>query len=1063
MVWTYNDLPLSCSSASKVSGIVTEQSADSSEPEPKPNDAPAHEPAINPGDSTAAASVQQTDEGLPEWEPLTPELVEDEAIRGDFVIRWVVVGLALLLGISQISETRTLIHLKSGLQLINNGFLPAGRDPFSYTANDRRWVNLPWLFDITTASIHSLGGGTGLSIFQGLIASVAFAFLAHTVRPNIRTWWGSICAVLALLTCYSQITVQPELITLLGVSVVLWILVRSEEIRDAGKLWSLVPIIWLWAQFDQRAWFGWFLLILWTVGERLSRESLLENYGRLLVPVTAASFVVAGLHPFLWESWLSPLRMYLTDYPAMQFAYVRPTPVDQVFFPIWSKFIWSPVSHRTIAALVLMAATLVTLILNRSQLRFSHLLAFAGFNLMGLFATHELASASLVNCVISTLNAQTWYREKFGQVYSIDWRELLFSRGGRAVTVLSFFTLAWLILSGRLDGPGGKRTGLGIDIHLANAMRDYESLNSGLIDDHPFNFSVRQGDLMIWGGQKTFVDSRVGLFFGSGEKNLLELHSKTRTALQLKRESVAGSGEPGFWKPVFDKYQIHQAWPRLNGPIPAPDYTTFADLLSGGDFMITSLNSSTAIFIRTDQKDEATAAYLKDHVFDSIQAAFRTDVSADDQTREWAKPATTYDNLFSLRRPSMPGGIQAAKHYLHLATWGGELANSQRIAFGLLAIRKANEGLREDPHCDEGYRILGLVYSILGQLETGILSQNGSTAQNSVRYFQSIAALQQALALQPDDALTIRQLMQHYEHRHRVDIQLELAMKLKRLTTYSTSMSEEQRQERTRLLDLISRLEETVSRIDNMVAENLDDNKDRFQVAAAAFQAGGLLRAIRTLEEDAIYLAKNPQVKLVLGNWMMEAGRNREAAEIFESLEGVMGDGTYPAWRDSTAISGLATANYRRSIKLWSDQAQSSLDQTLAPVMYSLPLLRLNPAYPLWLDPQTFPAYPAANIGATAQFIQSSQFDCLATYYQILLAQMEFGSVTSASQTVRKALELNPGTTLRPVLRFYLECLTGEQIPAKIEEPEAEVFTDLLAPPESKDAPPENKKDDPPK
>ena len=39
----------------------------------------ASEPASSESDTDPSA-----DEDLPEWEPLTPELVEDEAIRGDF-------------------------------------------------------------------------------------------------------------------------------------------------------------------------------------------------------------------------------------------------------------------------------------------------------------------------------------------------------------------------------------------------------------------------------------------------------------------------------------------------------------------------------------------------------------------------------------------------------------------------------------------------------------------------------------------------------------------------------------------------------------------------------------------------------------------------------------------------------------------------------------------------------------------------------------------------------------------------------------------------------------------
>ena len=252
------------------------------------------------------------------------------------------------------------------------------------------------------------------------------------------------------------------------------------------------------------------------------------------------------------KSWLAlaPLRMYATDYPAIREAYTQPNSVDQGFHPIWKEFIWTPINHRTIAALVLAAATVVVSLLNRTRLRWSHLFAVVGFNALSLFATHEFAAASLVNCVVCTLNAQIWYRERFGQVYSVDWRELLFSRGGRAVTVLSFFTLAWLVLSGRLDGPAGKRTGIGFDIHLASAMNDYRNLNSDLIDDHPFNFSFRQGDLMIWGGEKPFIDSRLGLYSGSGNADLLKLHKETRRSLVSDK-----TDDQSIWKETFAKYQ----------------------------------------------------------------------------------------------------------------------------------------------------------------------------------------------------------------------------------------------------------------------------------------------------------------------------------------------------------------------------------------------------------------------------------------------------------------------------------------------------------------------------
>lgn len=1015
---------------------MTDQADEPLDPKPAAQETsgPAADASIHESSVPTSAdpnSPAPGEEGLPEWEPLTPELVEDEAIRGDFVVRWVVVGLALLLGISQIGETRTLLHLKSGQYLISHGFLPPAKDVFSYTASDRKWVNLSWLFDIVMSGVHSLAGGIGLSLIQGLIAGVAFGLLVHTVRPSIRTWWGSICAVLALLACYPQFTIQPELISILGISFVLWQLVRVEESQQPRQLWLLVPAIWLWAQLDQRAWLGWALIVVWAIGEWMSRSATATLDAKLLLKIACVSVAVTGIHPFLWESWLAPVRMYLTDYPALRLAYPQPSVSDQVFYPIWREFHWTALHHRTIASLVLAAATLVTLLLNRSQARWSHVLAFVVFNSLSAIATHEFAAAGLVNCVICTLNAQAWYKEKFGQVYSIDWRELLFSRGGRAVTVLSFFALAWLILSGRIDGPARKRTGIGFEGNLASAMSDYEKMGD-LIDDHPFNYSFRQGDLMIWGGLKTFVDSRAGLFYasGTGDANVMTTFFKTRRALQ------PGSADPDVWKATFDKYQIRQALTRLNSP--NPDYPAFLYALSSGDFQLNRLNASVGVFLRADLKDETTAAYVAKHPFDPLVEAFRTDAAKPDPSREWARPQSTYESMFSLRRPAISSGIQAGQHYVQLAATNG-LPASLRAAYALLAIRNVNEGLREDPNSPEGYLILGVAYQTLGQLEGAILNQGGQGPPILLRYYQSTAALQQAAALQPDEIRILMTLFGQYQLMGRKDIQLDLLKRSRRLMPPAHLMNSNQRQERDSMNDYMGQLEEEVAQIDSRVATLLADGIDRLQVAAGAFQAGGLLRAISILEEDLVYVEKNREARSFLAGLLMEAGRGRDAAQIFDMLAGLPAEGPQNPSRDPAAISAMTAANYPVAINLWSGQLSEATASAVPAVFYTVPFVTLNP---MWFSVD---AYPTSTIAATSETIRAVKLDGATTEYNICLAQMEWGANKDASRSIRSAVERNPTSPLRPLFQFYLECLTGERIELKAEAAEGEDFTDLNA------------------
>ena len=68
-----------------------------------------------------------------------------------------------------------------------------------YPAAERTWVNLAWFGDVILSFVYGALGATGLSLLTGLIASATFYLLLQISRPGLPTWWGSVCAALALL------------------------------------------------------------------------------------------------------------------------------------------------------------------------------------------------------------------------------------------------------------------------------------------------------------------------------------------------------------------------------------------------------------------------------------------------------------------------------------------------------------------------------------------------------------------------------------------------------------------------------------------------------------------------------------------------------------------------------------------------------------------------------------------------------------------------------------------------------------------------------------------------
>lgn len=1008
------------------------QMTSSSEPEqPNPNsETPAESGLAVPSANETAATAEAPPSDLPEWEPLTPELVEDEAIRGDFVMRWAVVGLAILFGCSQIGETKTLVHIRSGEYMAGHGFLPPAKDVFAYTRADQPWVNLSWLFDLFAAGAHFLGGGVGLSIVQAIIAAAVFGLLVHTVRPGIRTWWGSTCAALALLACFRQFTIQPELVTLLGVSATLWWLVESQENPARRSPWALVPLIWLWCQLDPRGFFGWALLVLYGAGEAIGaavgRPGFRDGAQRKQFwLVTVAAFLAAGLHPFHYFSWMAPARLYGLEYPAWRAAYPVVSRSELPFLTLLDERFRLTLNFEGVAALYLSCAALATMLLNSRRTPFGHVAIFLGANAAAALALHELATASLVNCVLATLNAQDWFLAKYGQTYSTQWSFLLFTRGGRAVTVVGMFALAYLIISGRIDGPNGKRTGVGFDADLRMQMASYRDAEADAYDDRPFPFVIRQGDLLIWVGQKTFIDSRLELYYPGGEESLIALHNQTRNALRRRQQGLAGSGNRPHWRKVFDQYEVTHVLPRLSGLSLAPNYRTFDDLLRSPDWKLTKQTAAVAVFYRMDRRqDQKLRAYVEAHQWDAAQLAFRTESPPVKDVQAWPTTTTAYLKALSLPRISTSPEAALAAHAFHFAT-RDNLPLPQVLGSLYLAIRSSRAGLRSDPNSAEAYRALGSAYAVVDQLEDLELRRHGIEMPRLVRYYQITSALQSAALLEPDNPFVHQELAMLYARVEKVDLALRHLNELLRLTASRPAEGDEGANEgREKMRSLAEEFEKRVNELQSEIDKQLAQGTNRMNVAVWAFQNGAVLAAIRLFDEDKVSLLQSPAAQVMYGGWLIEAGRAEEADQILRAVEQQAGQaaGLLAGWLDNAAYAAWAQGNYERVAELYEDAIANSEQRRLQTALLTGPFSSSSPA----ILPKD--RYPWLHVVAMEDVELRRPFDLGTMLLHLALCRLEQGDLPAAQAALREGLDRIPNTPYRPLFLTYWECLTKERL-----------------------------------
>lgn len=1051
--------------------------SESEKPPATDSDSPPPPTAVGPAaDQTPAATNaanQVAVDSQMDWEPLTPEIVEDEAIRGDFMLRWAVVLLALLIGCRQIVETTTLVHVKTGQYLASHGFWPPANDVFSSTASEHRWINLSWLWDLISSGLFAIGEGIGLSLATSLLVAVTWWLLGKTNRTGVSNWFGSILGALTLLACHLQFSGQPETVTLLGVAATMWWLHAWRSASDATSsatvavtsgqsvsLWWLVPGFVLWSNLDNRMFLGLALLLLWGVGEligmTLGRPTMSAVQRNHFWKVLATCVVASCLNPFGVQSLNSALDLYGREYPAWH-LYVSPSSgLDEAgAFSLLTPELWRPGVGRLplVAGVVVLVASLVSLVLNARRANLSDVLAFVGFVALALIASHELAAASLVACVIGTLNAQQWYQTNFRQGYSIAPKELLFTRGGRAITVLAFFGLAVMSVNQSIFEADGKRIGIGLSNPLRGMIDSYREATENSLDDRPFNFVPRQGDVLLWVGQKPFIDSRLAIFAKRRGIDIIALHDQARQSLapssnaETESDSVLGqvadSPKEAEWQKIFDHFQLTHAMPRLVGASPK----SYFSMLMNPSWRLTHQGAHCAVFYRHDKPSAELKQYLEKHPFLLVKSVFQTKEPVAVRT-DWPRVRTSFQKWLSPPNIHVSNKVLEAENLLmHLrAMEVGLLQIDQPMAVAMahLAIRKANAGLAESVDDVAAYRILGEAYSFLLNVENSIEQEAGVPFENRMRFYQALAAFHQAIRLDPKSIYQRDRLLELWQRHNRVDLALRELQALDDLipvTLHDTQQEDEARQRRA---GMRQHYEGRLALVQERISPALNDGQSPAALAAQVYSAGFVLEALGLLNRDPEAVMESPELQVLQNLLKFEAGEIEEVYGQFEYESGL----NQAAWRIPAAWTRLAHGEYENAIELWSNHMAQSRQASVTAVLASFPMVQ-SPFH-LLKYPNVWPTQHGKSL-AEAQSVADGEISMLLWY--TAMSQLESGNPQVAGKTMMGLLEASPDTPLRPLIRYYGLLINEELIDLEPPSEWIPIDSDTFMPDEPADAP----------
>ena len=1057
---------------------------------PKPEDSPD---AAAVSSSTVFSDERDLHDELPQEEPLTSEMVEEEAVRGDFMLRWAAIFLGVLMGFTQINDTKPLVLIRSGDYMQAHGMLPPRTDVLSLTAAEKPSPNVSWLFDHIISLCWSAGGDKALTLLKVAIAGLVGYLLTHISIRGVPTWWNSICAVFAIVACSSDFVPLPELFTMLGMTITMRWLCQHRLGTASGLQWKLPLLIAVWCNFDARAWVGSFVVMMYFIGVSVSNfmatrksDARIKSESPSLWLTACLSVAALLVNPFPGNSLLGPVTIYSVEYPAMQAQ--RPVDIATAamsfdgrvdYYSVLNPSAIRLFDHSQIAGLALLLTGFVVLLLARTRRDMGFLFALIGVTGLSLLAAHELPAAAIVAAVVASISAQDWYRRAFNQQYTVDSKELLFSRGGRAVTVLALAALGFCVVASRL--PGAAPLGMGFDRDTHVTM---DTFAAQLKDLDPaaniLHTRLEQGDLLIWNGRKSFVDSRMLPFGRPGNadeqpedaKSVFAKHAILLTTLfhpipppedntqdksVLKKFEEKRMASLKVSTDVLAEFHITHAMTRL-APPGSPDYRSMSNLAQTAQWIPISIEASAAILERV--RPSMSAMERASRMPNWPKEAFRDASSAPPSLREFAREPNFYEKYVYRVRPSVDKNLRMAMHYSTFAGIQPESAEQamSAIASSHLAIRRLNLVLDQSSNDARAYRLLGMAYSRLSELEQLVGGLAMEDRFKRVRYFQAVMAYRQSLVTEPDDEGAWDGLLNLYRQQNRTDLAGDAIDHLLSLLEdrYRNSsdpqkqpvLSELQKLQREihdRISDNKKKLEEYLEK--QVTPEKEEDRVKQFVALASEINRGGFtLAALQLMDSDPDAVRRSPQGVVLRGQLMLEAGRLEEAhqalAMMAESVRQQPQLMTGTEWQLPTALSQLAISDLTSAYDTWSSQlkeldAMISMQEPYAKTLFSMPMvadanIMANSPIPVW---------PMGQLDALSLVMEILPASRAEIRFLLAMIRIEEADLESARSLLKAVITEGGESSYRQIAIAYLAML-DDQAQAFLSE---HIFSDFEA------------------
>ena len=914
-------------------------------------------------------------------------------------------------------------------------------------------------------------------VVKGLLLAAMAGVLILVRHSGPTRWWTAVVVVLVLVAMGDRLTLTPEVFSLFFLSVLFWIF-HAYQTGNTWAVWLLVPLEMLWVNVD--SFFalgivlaGIFLLVLMVVRPEGGDSQVPQGNRKSLAGAVALSIVATVANPFGLRAWGVPLewtremlgRMSYVAATAAQLCGIDAqwvtdarriggnlhTLAPDLFTPLSQTLVESirEFNIPPIATVLLIVLACMSFVLNRRRFQVARLLVLLLCLGMFLMAYRYMAIIAMAAGVMLCLNGQEWFLDRFGTETRITRGWIIWSVGGRAVTILAMVGIAILGITGRVGAAGGGEFGFGIQ-WVKFDLETGKFLRNAKLKGHALNTVPLQGNLLLWSNYpagKVFLDGRVDV-----HKERLSEFETIKRALRgpLLDPDLGLGGSPATesetpttamqddkaWEPLLDKHNISHVILNISAVADHVMFLrTYKRLRESDQWKLVHRDSSSAIFGRVGLPDGHALAedssWFEQNAFDPARFVYKENGPRLPEPPAAVTPPTFIDLFWQTRRIPARQTI-VGTHFLNpsldpVVTTGRFFMVPPENC--ILAIRQARNGISKQQRVSSlGYAVLFRAYFYLFNTEMSIVP---NPEVNDLRHLQLLSALNQLVAANPDNLEARIQLALRYARLRFFDLadeHFEAVIKLMpEDATIENLMLDGGQMGKFSKSDIIGFSENLKVEIERVT---YDLQQLSTQMPSPVVQANFLMQrgcprmAIGMLTEASVLATSASDVSPMLAQLYVRIGQpgdpERGAERELLNMQGT--GGLRPgAKKELWATVKLMQGDYERARTLMEDAIAETRHSLAKDSLLGLTdQLRSGAFLSMAFAPAT--AIEDADRQATLEF-------------KLGMLQLEAGEPKEAERHFKQCLAVRERIPYRDVIGFYLEKLTGEQLEPLLELP----------------------------